>query len=187
MTSPYGDARLCAELSTEELEDTFFYPGSQAVDRKPGPSATERWDMAKEVCIECPVFLACREEHWGEEFGVWGGTDQYERHLYRRRQQRLLARQDAAGRAALAATIHAERGSVEGWRLSVIVRRTGLSAANVKILAAEHQAVLDAEKQRKAQERETAREAVGWTGAEGAERKVDGPKGRHPWKGKIAA
>jgi hypothetical protein len=185
--SPYGDARLCAELSTEELENTFHYPGSQTVGHKPGPVPAKHWDMAKEICIECPVFLACRETSWGEEFGVWGGTDQYERYLYRRRQQRLLARQDEDQRAALAATIHAERGSVEGWRLSVIVRRTGLSANNIKILVAEHQAVLDAEKQRRALETETAREAVGWTSAEGAEGKADGPKGRHPWKGKIAA
>lgn len=187
MKSPYGDARKCADLDSDVLEDTFFYPGSQAVSRGSGPKPQAHWDKAKEICIECPVFLACREEHWGEEYGVWGGTDQYERYLYRRRQQRAMARQDDAERAALAASIHAERGAVSGWRVDIIARRTGMSALTVRTLVAEHQAVLDADKQRVAQEVETAREAVGWTSAEGAEGKADGRTGRHPWKGKIAA
>lgn len=83
---PYGgDTPLCTTLTTEGLEGTFWFPGPGDVAARPNGIVQKQWDEAKGFCLSCPLYLRCREINWGEEYGVWGGTDQYERYRYRRR------------------------------------------------------------------------------------------------------
>jgi len=54
----------------------------------------EKAPQAKAVCGFCPVMERCKE--WGirhEEFGVWGGMDEYERRAVRRADARLRLNQ----------------------------------------------------------------------------------------------
>lgn len=158
MISPYGADRKCAELTPEELEETFFYKGPNDIRLRPGVVSQRHWDVAKEVCIECPAFLACREACWGEEYGVIGGTDQYERHLYRRRRQHHVRLMATGDRAALAASIYAMKGRSAP---EVIARRTGYSTGTVKNLLREHQKSLDQQAAAKAAAAQAARDALG--------------------------
>lgn len=158
MTSPYGDARKCQELSKQELEATFYARGPNVVRARPTARTQRQWDKAKEVCIECPVFLACRETAWGEEYGVLGGTDQYERHLYRRRRQRQVRALPAAQQAALGARFHARTGRETP---ETIARRTGLSAGLVKALIREHRARLEEQRVLRAAAKAAAAGAIG--------------------------
>lgn len=154
MTSPYGDEQLCRSLSDAELEATFFYPAAENPAHKPGRLPQAAWDRAKELCIQCPVFLRCREASWGETHGVWGGTDQYERYLYRRRRMREVARMDARQREALAQAVHARHAGFRGMPPHEIARRTGYSLGMVNTLIAEHRDAMEAAAQ-------AARDAVG--------------------------
>lgn len=170
MISPYGDKRLCALLPVKTLERTFFYPGPGIVRDRPSKFAQRAWDRAKETCIECPFYLQCRERCWGEEYGVIGGTDQYERHLYRRRRQREYREMTAERQAALRAHVHSRAGTLDAITISGEV---GLSVRQIRIMCAEHEAALAA--QRSAAQA-AARDAVGWTA------RVVWPVG-HPLKG----
>lgn len=137
---------LCGKFAPEELEKTFWYPGPQDPEKKPTAYAQAAWEQAKEVCIECPIFLRCRAQCWGHEYGVIGGTDQYERHVYRRRMSRLLAKKTEAERADLAAYFHARHARGVGDSPDVMARSTGYSTLSVKLMIAEHQERLDAER-----------------------------------------
>lgn len=158
MTGPYGDKRLCASFSPEELEKTFWYPGPQTVSEVPSPLSQRRWEDAREVCIECPVFVQCRAENWGQDYGIWGGTDQYERYLYRQRLRKQAAKLDADQREALAKTLAARAGGAEMARAETLARITGYSVPTVRALITEHRKRVSA--QRKVRRDATAREAV---------------------------
>jgi hypothetical protein len=162
MSPPDPGGMACAKFSSNELEKTFFYPGPQDLSTAPGKFARRAWTEAKEVCIECPLYLACREVCWGEEYGVWGGTDQHERYLYRRRLVKHLARMGAQERAAEAARLFAMPGAAGGRSLEAISRQTGYSVQTIRVLLAEHVARLKAEREAAGQ---AAREAVGWAPA----------------------
>lgn len=151
MPPDYADGK-CQELSPDKLEETFWYPGPQDMAKTPGLPALAAWEAAKEVCIECPVFLRCRENCWGHEFGVIGGTDQHERHLHRRRLSRQLAAKDDAERAAMAAFFHARHAGGLGDSPDLMARSTGYSVLSVKLMMAEHEALLDGQRQRQAAE-----------------------------------
>jgi len=139
----------CQELSPEKLEETFWYPGPQDVAKTPGGPALAAWEAAKEVCIECPVFLMCRESAWGQEYGVAGGTDQHERHLYRRRLTRLLTQKSDADRAAMAAHFHARHAGGLGDSPELMARSTGYSSQSIKAMIQEHQDLIDAEREQR--------------------------------------
>jgi WhiB family redox-sensing transcriptional regulator len=72
----------------EEDFGLFFADGSMA-NRPPGAGTQAKWDQAKEICQGCPVLAQCRRDTLGEEYGVYGGLDQYERYIARR----VLAKQ----------------------------------------------------------------------------------------------
>lgn len=55
--------------------DLWFPPFS---DERDAPEK-QYFDIAKMVCEHCPVQVACRYQGAAEEFGVWGGTDPYDR------------------------------------------------------------------------------------------------------------
>lgn len=158
MTSPYGDKRLCASFSPEELEETFFYPGPLYVTKPPSAMSRKRWDMAKEVCIECPVFLSCRAENMGQEYGVWGGTDQYERSRHRRRMTSSLRKRDQEQREALAASLAERAGGAGAARAEALSWSTGYSLQTVRGLIAEHRERIGT--QHTARRDAAAREAV---------------------------
>ncbi len=141
MKSPYGDMRLCEKLDKQSVDNTFNAPGGEPRDA-PSPSAQAAWDEAKETCLNCPVYLTCRQEHWGQDYGVWGGTDQHERYLYRRQLTRRLAAMKPAERAAVAATLYARRMAGSGQTARVIARATGYAEQTVKVLLEEHVATL---------------------------------------------
>lgn len=140
----------CQELSPKELEETFWYPGPQDVAKTPGGPALAAWEAAKEVCIECPVFLMCRENAWGQEYGVVGGTDQHERHLHRRRLTRLLALKGVEERAAMAAYFHARHAGGLGDSPDLMARSTGYSSLSIKLMLSEHDALLDRQRRQAA-------------------------------------
>lgn len=157
MISPYGTERKCATLPVEELEETFFYPGPNVVRDKPRPAVQEQWDKAKETCIECPVFVQCRERCWGEEYGVVGGTDQYERYLYRRRRQAWYKRLDDVQKQALKNLVYSRTGRRS---LEAISGETGLPVGQIRSMLKERQNALDEARKAAAA---AARDAVGWT------------------------
>ncbi len=143
MTGPYGDKRLCESFSPAELEKTFFFSSSQNVALTPSPKAQRAWDEAKEICIECPVFLTCRASNLGQEYGVFGGLDEHERHLLRRQTARALARASADERAAMAAYFHTRYADGLGDSPVQMARATGYSKTAVTALIEEHQALLE--------------------------------------------
>lgn len=161
MTGPYGDTRLCASLTREELDGTFFYPGPLFVSSPPSGRSQTRWDRAKEICIECPVFLSCRQNRWGQEYGVWGGLDEHERYLYRRSLMRALGRMTPPQRAALAERLFHACGGARAPRLVAVSLRTGYTVPTLKGLLAEHAEALKDRARRREDAARAAREAVG--------------------------
>lgn len=142
MRPPDLDAGLCRKFSPAELDKTFNFSAT-TIRSAPAAAAREAWDEAKEVCIECPVFLLCREHCWGQEFGVVGGTDEHERHLYRRRLAAELSKKDDKERAKLAAHFHARHAGGLGDSVKTMARSTGYSGLAVRALVDEHQALLE--------------------------------------------
>lgn len=72
---------LCRDIDP----DVFFTVSTVQLGRTPTPDVQAAWNEAKKVCDRCPVFAECRRDTLGEEFGVWGGRDEHERHLERRK------------------------------------------------------------------------------------------------------
>lgn len=133
---PYGgNTELCKTLSPDEVEETFFFPGPMSVRDLPARKAREQWAKAKDMCLDCPFYLACREVSLGENYGVWGGRDQYDRYLERRQLAHRLAKMSAEERAALAARLYATHESV-----AALARRTGYTEPTIKVLLCEHRA-----------------------------------------------
>lgn len=143
MMPPDLSEALCATLPPDVLESTFFHPGRHNVALPPGAATQRAWDQAKEICIECPVFLRCRAGALGAEYGVVGGWDEHERHLLRRRLARQLAVKETAERAQLAERLHARHAGGLGESPQVIARGTGYSTEAVRSLIAEHEALLE--------------------------------------------
>lgn len=101
--SPPGDysKAACRKLSMEELEGTFWYPGPANQCKPPSALTTAHWDRAKEVCSICPLRAQCLMEHLEEREGIYGGLDQYERYLMRRRRARTRQKAAEAAREAV--------------------------------------------------------------------------------------
>lgn len=72
--------------------ERFFTAGHNQPMRSPAPAVQAVWDEAKKICSFCPVLELCRRDTLGEEFGVWGGRDEHERHLLRRSLWRRAAK-----------------------------------------------------------------------------------------------
>jgi len=82
----WRESAACRDAETE-----LFFPIS-----KVGPAVAET-SRAKEICAGCPVRQACLTYALAtnQVYGIWGGYDEDERRVLRRRQQR-------AARAAVA-------------------------------------------------------------------------------------
>lgn len=86
MIPPDLSAGLCRSLSPRSLEATFHYPGPTRPHTAPSAATQRQWDMAKEVCLSCPVMLRCAEVYRDEQRGIYGATDEHERYMKRRRE-----------------------------------------------------------------------------------------------------
>lgn len=146
MSPPDLDAGLCRRFSPEELEKTFFFSGSMNVALTPSAQAQRAWNEAKEICIECPVYLTCRAGALGAEYGVVGGYDEHERHLLRRQLSRALAKKTEDERAQLAAYLHTRYAGGLGDSPAQLARATGYSKPAVQTLIEEHEALLRKQK-----------------------------------------
>ena len=55
----------------------------------PADGDAETLAKARSICAECPVRIACLEfslqSPFSSDFGIWGGTDRYERRRLRKR------------------------------------------------------------------------------------------------------
>ena len=85
--------------SCQEGDFNLFFADGGMANRRPGAKVQARWDMAKEICASCPVLAECKRDTLGEEYGVWGGLDQYQRYLGRRALAKKSKRWDKATRA----------------------------------------------------------------------------------------
>jgi hypothetical protein len=66
-------------------DPTPFFANNGQLDRAPAAHVQAQWDSAKEVCARCPVLAECRRDTLGEEYGVWGGLDEYQRYMTRKK------------------------------------------------------------------------------------------------------
>lgn len=101
MSPPDLSGGICAGMDPKELEDTFWYPGAQNVWRSPGPIPLGHWARAKEICFRCPIREQCLDVYLEETYGVYGGLDQYERYLERRRRRRAAEKATEEAREAV--------------------------------------------------------------------------------------
>lgn len=115
----------------------FFAKGGAFYNRRPGTSAQEKWDQAKEICADCPVLEQCRRDTLGENYGVWGGYDEHQRWKIRSRLAAAARKWPPEKRRAWALEIHRLREGGLFWR--DITLMTGVPAALAEVLAEEGQ------------------------------------------------
>lgn len=101
-------------VCTEDDFDLFFTPAG-APAQKPGAAAQALLDQAKEICAMCPVMAECRRDTLGEEYGVWGGLDQYERWRLRRAMQTSVSSWSKKKRLAVGRELHEYRRDGMPW------------------------------------------------------------------------
>ena|SRR5215510_1410954 len=69
------------QAACRHADPELFFPDSHTAATRAQTVA------AKQVCRRCPVTVTCLT--WalanGQEFGIWGGTTEHERHLLQRR------------------------------------------------------------------------------------------------------
>ena len=119
-------------ICREEDQHLFFSPGGQP-NRKPAKVTQKRWDQAKEICAMCPVLKECARDTLSEEYGVFGGLDEHQRYLIRRRLYKAVDNWPEARRLAWAREIWSLRQADMTW--SQILYRTGIPAgAGEKLL-----------------------------------------------------
>jgi WhiB family redox-sensing transcriptional regulator len=75
----------------------FFHPEGER-----GAARSSRESAAKEICLNCPVQIACAEHalRVREPYGVWGGMTEEEREEHHARQKALVRAQAAREKAA---------------------------------------------------------------------------------------
>lgn len=92
----------------------FFADGGVFYNR-PGPRTAEKWAQAKEICAMCPVISECRRDTLGEEYGVFGGLDQYERAVVRKNLTRTMDKWPESRRMTWAREIVRLRELGKSW------------------------------------------------------------------------
>lgn len=102
----------------------LFFAESGQPNRKPAAAVQVLWDQAKEICAMCPVLAECKRDTLGEEYGVFGGLDQYERYRVRKVMSRAIKKWPEARRLAWAREIYRLRKSGMMWR--TIQTQTGM-------------------------------------------------------------
>lgn len=79
----WQDDAACATFYAETRYDAFYGPNEDDPDYKPTQTRIpkEYREVARRVCEPCPVRLECLKFAFrnNEEYGIWGGLDNYER------------------------------------------------------------------------------------------------------------
>lgn len=75
--------RWTRRAACKDEDVNSFFPEIGAPNRKPSPATQARLDRRKEICRTCPVLAECRRDTLGEDYGIWGGLDAWERHKIR--------------------------------------------------------------------------------------------------------
>lgn len=119
-------------ICREEDHDLFFAKHGQP-DRAPAARTVAKWNQAKEICQACPVLTECRRDTLGEEYGVFGGLDEHERYLLRRKMSRTIWAWPEAQRLAWAQEVHRLRKA--GLSAPSIRARTGIPPGTAEKLA----------------------------------------------------
>lgn len=139
----------CAELSPAEF-DRLFMDGPAQAHARPEPARQGVWDYTKDrYCIECPIFLACREQSMGEPLGVFGGTDQYERYKWRKKRSAQIMRAPKEERLALGRQIYELSQPGNGLAHSMVCRKVNLAPDTVTKLRQEYEEDLAERKREK--------------------------------------
>lgn len=120
--------------------EMFYAPGWGQLDRTPPPSAQARWDRAKLVCARCPVLEECRRDTLGEEYGVWGGLDEHQRYLERKRVTERKLWRKWPEELRLEWGKHLAQLYSHGFTVADIRKRTGLQEPVVIALVKEWEA-----------------------------------------------
>lgn len=155
-----GTTALCSTLSEEKLEATFFF--AAPYDKPPSTAAQAAWDEAKEICLDCPFMLRCEQERKGEDHGVWGGTDPYERYTARKKAARRHQHSSAEALAAEAARVHAMHAGNRGLSVQEVALRTGHSVKAVNAMLEAHGAAVAAPVEPEAAVEDSRRSAPSW-------------------------
>lgn len=154
--------------------------------RKPTAKAQAVLDGIKARCQPCPVRLQCLEYGMGEPWGIWGGTDGYERYQIRRAMYAAAERWPKSRRLELGRRVHelrppGDEAQQAPW--GTTIRLTGLPQRLAMELRDEYMAW------RKAQDEAREKSPI-------PPMKTDepqwpaGPSARHAWvrmEGKIKA
>jgi hypothetical protein len=101
----------------------FFAEGGQP-NRKPSATVQLLWDQAKELCAMCPVKRECARDTLGEEYGVFGGVDQFQRFKIRMALRKAVRTWPEERRRAWGKDLYELRESGMHW--STIHTRTGM-------------------------------------------------------------
>lgn len=112
----------------------LFFAEGGTPGNPPGPRIAKRWAQAKEICAMCPVAEECKRDSLGEEYGVFGGVDQYERSQIRRRMSRTVRQWPEEKRLAWGRQLTEMRAAGVAWK--VILLQTGLNQAPAEYLIA---------------------------------------------------
>ena len=110
---------------TDEDPELFFPAGGAQLNRSPAPATQAAWDKAKAICARCPVLAECRRDTLGEEYGVYGGRDEHQRYIQRRKLPDRAKRWPAEKRLAWGKELTMLRES--GMSYSDVRTRTGIS------------------------------------------------------------
>ncbi|MFJ2650834.1 WhiB family transcriptional regulator [Streptomyces sp. NPDC087420] len=111
----------CRSVDSER----FFAKHGPALGKPPSPEVQAHWDAAKKICSFCPVRMECRRDSIGEEYGVWGGRDERERWLVRKKMSKLARHWTTERRLAWGKELHALRSRDVSW--TRVRHMTGIS------------------------------------------------------------
>ncbi|MDE3206884.1 MAG: WhiB family transcriptional regulator [Acidobacteriota bacterium] len=83
--SRYDDGSWREQAACRDVETQLFFPVGTS------PRSQEVVDVAKSICSSCPVQVACLKFAivTNQEYGVWGGHDEEERRILRRKWRNL--------------------------------------------------------------------------------------------------
>jgi len=110
----------------------LFFAEAGMHNRKPADAVQALWDQAKEICAMCPVLKECQRDTLGEEYGVYGGRDPYERYRIRRAMPAAVRKWPEERKLAWGRQIHRLRAAGLKWH--VIQIQTGLPPAAAELL-----------------------------------------------------
>jgi hypothetical protein len=132
----YDPHRRWAHRGICRWEDrALFFAEGGMPNRRPAENVQKLWDQAKEICAMCPVLAECQRDTLGEEYGVYGGRDPYERWRIRKVMNRSIVRWPEERRLAWAKEIYFLRKELGmGWR--AIQTRTGMPESAAQTLYA---------------------------------------------------